>query len=218
MLQVSNLSKFYPQAGGVVRALEDVSLHVAAEEFVVVRGPSGCGKSTLLLTAGGLLSPTTGQVTVDGQDPYQLGPERRAAFRASAVGFVFQQFHLVPYLNVTENVLTAALAAEIPDAAARAGELIDRFGLTDRADHRPSQLSTGERQRTALARAMLNRPKLILADEPTGNLDDENAQGVLTALAEYARDGGTVLLVTHDGKVDAFAHRTVRLRGGKIDA
>ena len=214
ILEIRDLAKHYPGPSGTVHALAGVSLQVAAGEFVAVQGPSGCGKSTLLLTAGGLLRPNAGQVQVAGQDPYALSPEARATFRAAHIGFVFQQFHLVPYLSIRENVLAPTLALAQPDARARATELIARFGLQDRQHHLPEQISVGERQRTALARALLNRPQLLLADEPTGNLDRDNAGVVLDALAEFARAGGAVLLVTHDRDAASRATRAVHMKNG----
>ena len=217
-LSVKNLSKRYRGPESVVQALEGVSLSVETGELVVVEGPSGCGKSTLLLAAGGLLAPDEGQVVVDGQNLYELSPDERARFRAENIGFVFQQFHLIPYLSVSDNVLAPCLALPQPDAADRAEELIARFGLMDRRYHVPAELSTGERQRTALARALLNRPKLLLADEPTGNLDPENAEVVLGYLAEFARSGGAVLLVTHDAQAVPYAQRVIHLsEGGLLD-
>ena len=218
MLRAMHVSKSYTVGEKVVPALEDVSVQVDTGAFVTVKGPSGCGKTTLLLSAGALLAPDAGTIEVDGSDPYQLAPNPRAAFRAENVGFVFQQFHLVGYLSVLDNVLTPSLARPRTDARDRAQGLVARFGLADRADHMPGQLSTGERQRTALARAMFNEPKLILADEPTGNLDDHSAHVVLAALAEFASAGGAVLLVTHDEKVAQYAHRTVRLEAGRLCA
>ena len=215
-LDVRNLSKHYRRDGGAVRALDGVSLSVAAGEFVCVCGPSGCGKTTLLLAAGGLLSPDAGEVAIEGQNPYALAPDFSAALRAEKIGFVFQQFHLVPYLNVLDNVLVPAVARPAEDAARRARELVDHVGLADRIDHVPAELSTGERQRVALARALLNRPRLLLADEPTGNLDEASAVVVLDYLGEFARSGGAVLLVTHDPQAAKYAHRTVRMAGGKI--
>ncbi|NQT21672.1 MAG: ATP-binding cassette domain-containing protein, partial [Planctomycetes bacterium] len=167
MLEVSNLTRFFRGPEGTVRALDGVSFGLAQGEFVAVRGPSGCGKTTLLLVCGGLLQPSGGQVTVAGENPYRLPPDKRSRLRAGTMGFVFQQFHLVPYLTVLENVLTPFLAQPGPGAADHARELILRFDLESRINHTPAELSTGERQRTALARAILNRPKLLLADEPT---------------------------------------------------
>lgn len=198
LLRLEKISKRYQRPDQSVEALVGVSLEIGEGEFVVVRGPSGCGKTTLLLTAGGLLAPDSGTVTICGRQPYALGADERAALRATTVGFVFQQFHLVPYLSVLENVLSPTLATEVPDAACRANELVSRFGLSGRSSHLPGELSTGERQRTALARAMLTKPRLILADEPTGNLDEANARGVMDGLSAFADDGGAVLLVTHD--------------------
>jgi putative ABC transport system ATP-binding protein len=216
VLEVQNLSKAFDGTGQKVQALRDVSLEVAGGEFLVVRGPSGSGKSTLLLACGGLLQGDSGRVKVDGQDVYALSSERRAALRARTIGFVFQRFHLVPYLTVRENVLSPSLAIETPGAVERAEDLLRRVGLSERADHRPSQLSTGERQRTALARALLNQPKLVLADEPTGNLDEDNGRMVLECLAEFVRGGGSVLLVTHDAAAARFAQRSLVLEGGQI--
>ncbi len=217
LLQVENLAKSYAGPKGTVSALGGVSLRINPGEFVAVQGPSGCGKTTLLLAAGALLQPTGGQVLIDGQNPYALSPELRARFRAANLGFVFQQFHLIPYLNVLDNILAASLGLRRDGALERARELLGHFGLQDRALHLATELSTGERQRTALARALLNRPKLLLADEPTGNLDEENGKVVLRYLADFAANGGAVLLVTHDPLAGRHAGRIVRMSGGKID-
>ncbi len=216
MLELEGITKRYQGPRGTVCALEGVSLSLNPGNFTAVVGPSGCGKTTLLLTAGGLLAPTEGKVEVEGKPIYSLSPDERARFRASHIGFVFQQFHLIPYLSVLENVLTVTLAERKPDAETRARELLERFGMAPRSWHLPEQLSTGERQRTALARALLNKPKVILADEPTGNLDEENTRLVLSALAEFSQEGGIVLLVTHDRTVAQYAQQTVRLEGGKL--
>jgi ABC-type lipoprotein export system ATPase subunit len=216
LLDILNVSKTYHGNNGDVRALNEVSLSVDTGEFVAVEGPSGCGKTTLLLVAGGLLAPETGEVIINGQNPYAVSPDSRAGFRAENVGFVFQQFHLVPYLDVLDNVLAASIASKLPDARERASELITRFGLEQRMHHVPGQLSTGERQRTALARALLNRPKILLADEPTGNLDRDNADAVLGFLKEFAANAGAVLLVTHDRHAMDFAQRVTKIRNGKL--
>ncbi len=218
LLQLNNVSKTYADGLSTVRAVHNVSLRVTDGEFIAVQGPSGCGKSTLLLIAGGLLKPDSGQVLADGQDPYALSPDARAEFRAWTIGFVFQQFHLIPYLSVLDNVLAPALAlnASAVEAHARGRQLLDRFGLSDRSQHVPAKLSTGERQRAAMARALLNQPKLILADEPTGNLDHRNADAVLGYLAAFAAGGGAVLLVTHDDRAVAHATRVIQLQHGMI--
>ncbi len=216
MLEFDNVSRWFDTTQGQVTALKEVSFSVQPGELLAVRGPSGCGKTTLLLTAGGLLRPSAGKITVAGQDPYKLDPEKRSELRAGMIGFVFQQFNLIPYLTVRQNIMAASLAMPGKKAAERAGSLIERFGLGGRADHVPAQLSTGERQRTALARALLNEPKVILADEPTGNLDEDNAQTVFGYLSQYVSDGGCVLLVTHDARAAAHATRTIQMSSGQI--
>ncbi len=215
-LALTKVSKHYLRPEGPVKALDGVTLVVQPGEFVALQGPSGSGKTTLLLAAGALLRPDAGDVRLDGHDPYALSPDGRAALRARQIGFVFQQFYLVPYLNVLENVLAPALAAPDDGARARAEEMIERFGLGDRVGHVPAELSTGERQRVALARALLNAPGLLLADEPTGNLDQQNASGVLEALARFAAGGGAVLLVTHSAQVASAARRTVHIDRGRV--
>jgi ABC-type lipoprotein export system ATPase subunit len=217
LLQLEQISKTYTGKAGQVHALNDVSLNLDAGEFVAVQGPSGCGKTTLLLTAGGLLRPDAGKVLIDGENPYELDPDARARFRGRSIGFVFQQFHLVPYLDVLDNVLapTLALGDSQDDVHQRAWQLIEHLGLTDREHHVPSELSSGERQRAALARALLNKPRLLLADEPTGNLDHQNAEAVLGYLKEFAESGGAVLLVTHDDRAVPFAQRVIHLRDGR---
>lgn len=211
MLAIDNLTKYYHRSRVTVTALANFSLSASSGEMVAVNGPSGCGKTTLLLAAGGLLQPDQGTVIVSGQHLYALSSEERARFRASHIGFVFQQFHLVPYLSVLENVLSATLATSREAPRERAMALLERFQLSHRLYHVPDELSTGERQRCALARALLNEPKLILADEPTGNLDDQNADVVLSHLQTHAEEGGTVLLVTHDREAAARASRTITL-------
>jgi ABC-type lipoprotein export system ATPase subunit len=211
MLEIRDLSKIYRGPAGTLRVLQGLSLEVAAGEFVAVQGRSGCGKTTLLLAAGGLLRPDAGRVLVAGQDLYALPEEARARFRAAHIGFVFQQFHLIPYLSALDNVLAAGLAVKVPDARARAEGLLAALGLAERRRHVPAELSTGERQRTALARALFHRPRLLLADEPTGNLDRDSAEVVLNHLAEFARSGRAVLLVTHDPEAAARAQRVLRL-------
>ncbi|MBI5688270.1 MAG: ABC transporter ATP-binding protein [Verrucomicrobia bacterium] len=218
ILELRDVQKHFRRPDGVVQAMDGVSLRIGAGEFVAVQGPSGSGKTTLLMAAGVLMQPDSGVVVIAGEEPYKLSAEQRAGFRAAHIGFVFQQFHLVHYLNVLDNVLTAALALPADDAEERARGLIERFGLASRAGHVPSELSIGERQRAALARALLNRPKLLLADEPTGNLDEENGRLVLDCLAGFAKDGGAVLLVTHDPKAAGFSHRALRMENGKLAA
>jgi putative ABC transport system ATP-binding protein len=215
MLVLENLGKTYRTRIHRVKALDGVSLRIDKGEFIVVCGPSGSGKTTLLMMVAAMLHPSRGSVRFDDKDIYQMTRTDRAQFRAQNIGFVFQMFHLVPYLSVLENVLVAGGAIGKSDRT-RAKELLQQLGLQHRMRHRPSELSAGEKQRAAIARALLNRPKLILADEPTGNLDPENAGGVLKHLQEFQRDGGTVIVATHGPAAGEFATRTIHLRDGAI--
>jgi putative ABC transport system ATP-binding protein len=216
MLVLRHLTKAYQTRAGEVKALDDVSLQIDKGDFVVVCGPSGSGKTTLLMTVAAMLRPTEGDVHFDERDVYAMTVRDRARFRAENIGFVFQMFHLVPYLSVVDNVLLARGATPKNGRKARALELLGQLGLKHRVAHRPAELSAGEKQRAAIARAMLNRPKLILADEPTGNLDPDNAQSVLRYLADFQRDGGTVVVATHGPAAREFATRTVYLRNGLL--
>lgn len=216
LLEADRISRSFCGPQGDVPAVCDLSLQLDAGQFTAVCGPSGCGKSTLLLMAGGLLRPDSGQIRIGGCDPYALSSSERTALRAAQIGFVFQQFHLVPYLNVLENVMAPAIAMPSARACSRARELLERFGMEHRLTHLPSQLSSGERQRAAMARALLNRPKLILADEPTGNLDRENSDIILSQLTEFAQQGGSVLLVTHDIPAAERASQILQMQCGRI--
>ncbi|MCH7729239.1 MAG: ABC transporter ATP-binding protein [Planctomycetes bacterium] len=216
MIQLDGVSKTYATNNGEVRALDDVSLSIATGEFVAVRGPSGCGKSTMLSLVGGLALPTSGTVSVDGSEVSRMSQTDRAGFRAANIGFVFQMFHLLPYLNVLENVLLASSPDGRNTSRLDAEYLLEQFGLTDRLTHRPGELSAGERQRVAMARALLNRPKLLMADEPTGNLDPKNATALMDLISKFHKDGGTVMLVTHDEKAAALADRTIHLASGRV--
>ena len=217
-LVCTDLRKTYRGGDGSVAALDGVSCSLDPGDFCVVCGPSGCGKTTLLLTLGGLLAPDGGTVRIDDVDLYGLTPDDRSRLRAHTIGFVFQQFHLVPYLSVLENVLAPSIACKRDDVESRARDLIARFNLEGRIDHLPSELSTGERQRTALARAMVNNPDLILADEPTGNLDPDNGEEVLTALDDFSLAGGTVLMVTHNPDAAARARWVLTMKDGGISS
>ena len=218
MIRCDEVTKNFRKNGSEVTSLDRFTAEVAEGEFVAVRGPSGSGKTTLLLTLGGMQRPSDGSVQLAGRDLYALSPAERARLRSSEIGFVFQMFHLVPYLDLLGNVLLACPGKPSAEVRQRAGGLMDELGLADRASRRPGELSAGERQRLAVARALLNRPKLILADEPTGNLDPENAAEVIRHLAEFHRGGGTVVLVTHGAAADAHADRTLRLEQGRLVA
>ncbi|OGF44887.1 MAG: ABC transporter [Candidatus Firestonebacteria bacterium RIFOXYC2_FULL_39_67] len=211
MLELKNISKTYLKSKCDVLALKNISLALKPKDFVVVQGSSGCGKTTLLLIAGGLLKPDSGKVLMDNRDFYTLSSEKRAQIRALRIGFVFQQFFLIPYLNVLDNILSASLGVKTKQTKERAMELIKHFDLENRINHFPSELSTGERQRVALARAVFNKPKLILADEPTGNLDAKNAAIVVSYLKEFAKKGSAVLLVTHSTKIAKSFKNRIRL-------
>jgi len=217
MIRLENASKTYQTRHGQVRALDRVSLHINEGEFVVVRGPSGSGKTTLLLSIGGMLRPSEGQVLIKNSDIYAMSKKQRARFRAENIGFVFQLFHLVPYLNIIENVLLPVGVGRSQYGQLDAKKLVDRLKLMERMFHKPAELSAGEKQRTAIARAMLKNPKIILADEPTGNLDPENSEEIIGHLAEFHSIGGTVIVVTHGKAVDQYADRVVYLKKGHID-
>ncbi len=211
MIQLEGITKLFPSGDATIKALDDIHLTAGKGELVVVAGPSGCGKTTLLLTAGGLLRPEKGKVLIDGANLYRMSPEQLARFRAGHIGFVFQQYHLIPYLTVFENVTIPSLAHASADVNGRALELITELGLKERMHHVPGALSAGEKQRTALARALLYGPDVLLADEITGNLDAENATMVLDKLKAFTREGGTVLLVTHDEKAFDYAGRVITM-------
>jgi putative ABC transport system ATP-binding protein len=219
MIVAEGLEKSYTSGGRPLPVLRSIDLEIAPESFVAVIGPSGSGKTTLLGLLAGLDEPTAGRVVLDGQDLAALTEDGRAEFRAQHVGFVFQTFHLLPTLTALENVLVPLeLRGESANGLrARAEGLLARVGLGDRLDHYPVQLSGGEQQRVALARAFANRPKILFADEPTGNLDQETGSGIIEMLEELNREARTTLvLVTHDPGLAARAHRVVRLADGRV--
>ena len=216
ILDVRAVSKSFRKAEGDVRALEKVSVPVEAGEFLTVSGPSGSGKTTLLLIAGGLLAPDDGAVVCDEENLYDMSANARARFRATRIGFVFQQYHLIPFLNVVDNILAPTLAATRPAARKRARELAERFGLGHRIHHLPGELSSGEKQRVAFGRALMNGPRLLLADEPTGNLDDENSNVVLGQMRSFAEEGGSVLMASHDVRAADVADRRIVLSQGRL--
>ena len=198
--------------------LSDVSLEIPPGDFVSIVGPSGSGKSTLLLALGGMLSPSSGRILLDGDSLYDLEPDQRAALRGEKIGFVFQTFNLVPYLSALENVQVPLFlgGATAEEQKSRAASLLESLGLGDRMEHKPSELSVGQQQRVALARMLANDPSIILADEPTGSLDPETSAQVIEFLDETNREGRTVVMVTHDPQVARRAKRTLRLDNGRI--
>jgi putative ABC transport system ATP-binding protein len=210
--------KDYRAPGGTVRALRGVSLDIEPGHMVSVVGPSGCGKSTLLHLLGGVDVPTSGRVTLLGRATHTLGDGALARLRLLYVGFVFQRFFLLPMLTAEENVMLPMLEAGMPPAArrARARALLAQMGLPDRARHRPGQLSGGEMQRVAIARALANRPALLLADEPTGELDEATGRDIFGVLRSVTGDGCAVVVVTHNADLASLADRQVRMRNGLI--
>ena len=208
---IENLVKKY----GVLRAIDDLSFNVGAAEWVALMGPSGSGKTTLINILGGLDKLNSGRVVVDGVDLSKLSENEIVRYRAEKVGFVFQQFHLVPYLNAVENVMLAQYFHSITDEK-QAEEALRRVGMGERMTHLPAQLSGGEQQRVAIARALINQPKIILADEPTGNLDEANEEIVLKIFRELHQAGHTILMVTHDPDIARQADRRIELAHGRL--
>jgi lipoprotein-releasing system ATP-binding protein len=218
-LVANQLAREYSTRGEPLVVLRDASFEINAGESLAILGPSGSGKSTLLHILGTLDQPTGGSLTLDGTNPFELDQAKLAAFRNQQVGFVFQDHHLLPQLSVLENVLvpTVANGSSTTDQANRARKLIERVGLTDRLDHRPAELSGGERQRVALARSLILQPKLVLADEPTGNLDPRNAQSMTDLLLQLQDDEPTILIVvTHSNHVADQLSRKCYLQDGKL--
>ena len=218
MIKANNLTKNYQVGGEQVTALNNVSLEIAEGDFMVVTGPSGSGKSTLLYTLGGLLTPNTGQVHVDGSDIYGLNQRQRAKFRRDNVGFIFQTFELLPYLTALENVMLPlsldGVAAS--DQVEFGTESLKRVGLGRRLHHKPSELSGGEQQRVAIARGLVNEPRLLLADEPTGNLDQKTGDGIMGLLTALNKEGQTIVFVTHDKSRSGIASRAIEMVDGRV--
>jgi len=219
MIELQSVTRHYRMSGQTVRALDGVDLAIRAGEYVTLTGPSGSGKSTLLNVLGCLDRPDSGSYRLDGTEVRTLDDTAASRVRNRRIGFVFQSFHLLPRLTVLENVLLPMRFSEHPDpdAPRRAQTLLARVGLGERMDHRPGQLSGGQMQRAAIARALVLKPALLLADEPTGNLDSRSARDVLALIDEVHQEGQTVVMVTHDNEVAAHAPRQVRLRDGKIE-
>lgn len=219
MIELQDVHRHYAMSGQTVRALAGVDLKVDAGAFVAITGQSGSGKSSLLNILGCLDHPTSGRYLIEGSDVAMLDDEAGSDIRNRRIGFVFQSFHLLPRLTVLENVLLPLRFHRSPPAGVheRAGELLERVGLSQRRDHRPGELSGGQMQRAAIARALLLKPALLLADEPTGNLDSKSAADVLELIDEVHRGGQTVVMVTHDNDIAARAPRQVRLRDGRIE-
>lgn len=211
VIETRRLCKRY----GAVAALDGIDIAIARGEFVAIMGPSGCGKSTLLNILSCLDTPSAGELLLEGVDAAALDDDQRRVFRAEKIGLVFQQFHLIPYLTALENVMLAQYYHSVVDREA-AAEALSQVGLAGRMTHLPSQLSGGEQQRVCVARALVNEPPLIFADEPTGNLDEENERLVLALLQQLHREGRTIVMVTHNPELGEMADRIIRLHHGKL--
>lgn len=221
MYVLENISKVYNSRRGEVKALDELSLKIERGSFVTVTGSSGCGKTTLLLTLGGLIRPTSGSVHFEGKNLYDLPKQELSRLRNRKVGFVLQTFNLIPYLTALENVVLplAFDPRSNGDGNARGVELLTRLGLEDRQEHLPRELSIGQQQRVAIARALSNDPDVILADEPTGNLDPTLSEEILTVLKELnERDGRTVVMVTHSPQAAVYGTMRLRLKDGRIQS
>ena len=218
MFELKNVSKVYRKRQHEVTAFRVDDLTIDRGEYVAVVGPSGSGKTTLLSMLGGMLSPDSGTVKVEGVSLYELSINDRAKLRRERIGFVFQTFNLLPYLSALDNVRVPLFLAKCEETAARekAAALLDSLGLSQRLDHKPSELSTGQQQRVALARTLANEPRIILADEPTGNLDPDSREHILSMFDQLVHSGKTIVMVTHDPSAAKRAHRQLRLNDGQI--
>lgn len=218
MLRMENVTKTYQLRRQPVTGLDRATLEIEKGDFVSLVGPSGSGKSTLLLMLGGMLSPTSGRVLLDGHSLYERSANERARLRQRYIGFVFQTFNLVPYLTAIENVQVPLFLGRVArgEQRNRAAAMLARVGLANRLDHKPSELSVGQQQRVALARMLANDPAVILADEPTGNLDPETAAQVIGFLEEFNAEGRTIVMVTHDPRAAHRARRVIRLIEGRL--
>ena len=218
MFQLNNVTKTYERRGQTVNALNDTSLTIGDNEFIALVGPSGSGKTTMLSLLGGMMAPTSGEVLFRGESLYDMTLTDRTKLRLKSLGFVFQSFNLVPWLSAIENVqVPLSLAGESASTQeTRAAELLDRVGLSDRLHHLPSELSQGQQQRVALARTLVNDPQVILADEPTGNLDPNSREQVMNLLSDFHTEGRCIVMVTHDQFAAEYAKRSLRLVDGAI--
>ncbi len=216
MIRLEKVTKIFGLPPKQVSALKNINYRVKEGEFIVVRGPSGSGKTTLLLSIGGMLQPSSGFIKIENKNLYSMNERGRTKFRALNIGFVFQMFYLIPYLNIIENIMLSPGIEKDKTRQSKAIKLAEQLGLANRIFHKPSELSAGERQRVALARALIHQPGIILADEPTGNLDPENSLEVNNILKDYNQTGGTVIFVTHGKDADRYADRILYLNKGEI--
>ena len=211
ILKASDISKSYNSDKNRIKVVDNYNIDLFSSEFVSLTGPSGCGKTTILMIIGCLLKPDHGTVEIDGLDIYSMNSSRIAEQRSKKIGFIYQDFKLIPYLTIKENILCSSLINDVGNLEDKANDLILRLGLNHRVNHRPEQLSAGEKQRTAIARALLMEPKLIIADEPTGNLDKKNSSLVIEALKHYSDEGACVIMVSHDEDVKKSSDRHIQM-------
>jgi len=219
LIEIKNLSKTYENGEESVHALVDVNFSIEEGEFISVMGPSGSGKSTLLTILGGLNHPTSGEITVDGISIYKLPLEKLADFRREYLGFIFQSFQLIPYLTVIENVVLPLSITDIPnrEQMKKAGEILERIGLKGKEKRLPDQLSGGEQERVAIARALINSPPILLADEPTGNLDTKTGKEIIELFKSLNQEGQTIVMVTHNPENTKVSSRLITLTDGRVE-
>jgi putative ABC transport system ATP-binding protein len=220
IIEIKGITRDFPLGSEIVKVLKGIDLTINKGEYVALMGPSGSGKSTLMNLLGCLDTPTTGHYILNGKDVSQMKDDELAEIRNKEIGFVFQTFNLLPRTTALDNVALPMVYAgyKKPERNSRATEVLTQVGLADRMDHKPNQLSGGQRQRVAVARALVNRPSIILADEPTGNLDSKTSVEIMNLFNEIHANGNTVILVTHEEDIAAYAHRVIRLRDGIIES
>jgi len=220
IISLKNITRHYPMGDQIIQALQGVDVTIQKGEYVAIMGPSGSGKSTLMNIIGGLDTPTSGQYVLNGTDVSHMNDEKLAEIRNKEIGFVFQTFNLLPRYNALDNVILPLIYGGVAkhERTERGENALKEVGLTDRKHHKPNELSGGQRQRVAVARALINKPSIILADEPTGNLDSKTSVDIMRLFNEIHTKGNTIILVTHEEDIALHAHRIVRLRDGKIEA
>lgn len=216
MIKIEKITKIFQSKKASVVALNEISLHIKVGAFVLIKGSSGCGKSTLLFTLGGMLTPSLGHLFFEGEDMYQWPEKKRLLYRSRKIGFVYQSYHLIPYLNVLDNILLPNKSGEKVVGKKEIEELAAQMNLQERLTYMPAQLSEGEKQRAALLRALVVKPRLLLADEPTGNLDPTNSAIIMTQFEEYRQQGGTIVMASHGHEADDLADVIVTIEKGKI--